>query len=256
MRRRAVVGFVAVFAAGVIGLLATGLTRGSELVYSLGAAPSGAAVNIPAGSVACQGPIGVPDGAAFDRVAFTLGTYFKPGPEIEVEVREAAGGRRLGGGTLPGGYPDIAEAPRHVVTVGRIATRTALEVCLRNAGTRPVAVYGQPAIASPRTFATLDGQKLAKDMAITLNGEKRSVIAQLPTMADRASLFRAGWVSPLTYLVLALLVLVAVPVLLARGVARAVAADELSAEEREDEPPVTAQERLEEARPAGAAQER
>ena len=56
MRRRAVVAFVAVFAAGVIGLLATGLTRGSELVYSLGAAPAGVAVQIPAGSVACQCP--------------------------------------------------------------------------------------------------------------------------------------------------------------------------------------------------------
>jgi hypothetical protein len=255
MRRRAVVGFVAVFAVTLIGLLATGLTRGSELVYSLGAAPAGAAVKIPAGSVACQRPIGAPDGAAFDRVAFTLGTYFKPGPEIAVEVREASGGRRLAGGTLPAGYPDIADAPQHVVRVGRVATSAALEVCLRNAGSNPVAVYGQPGIASPRTFATLDDQKLAYDMAITLNGEKRSLIAQLPTIADRASLFRAGWVSPLTYLVLALLVLVAVPLLLARGLARAVD-DELSADEREDEPPVTAQERPQEARPAGAAQER
>jgi hypothetical protein len=62
-------------------------------------------------------------------------------------------------------------------------------------------------------------------MGITLNREKRSLIALLPDMAERASVFRAGWVGPWTYLVLALLVLVAVPALLARGLARAGAED-------------------------------
>jgi len=42
-----------------------------------------------------------------------------------------------------------------------------------------------------------------------------------PAIADRAALFRAAWVGPWTYLVLALLVLVAVPVLLVRAVATA-----------------------------------
>jgi len=255
MRSRAAIGVVAVLAVGLVGLLALGLTRGSGLVYSLGATPSAPLVPIPPGSVACQKPIGVPDGAAFDRVAATLGTYFKPGPEVRVEVRDFSTGRRLAGGRLPGGYPDIAQAPQHVIEVGRVATLAPIEVCLRNAGSRPVAVYGQPAIASPRTYATLDGKKLQFDMAITLNREKRSLIALLPTMAQRASLFRAGWVGPFTYLALALLVLIAVPVLLTRGLARA-AAEDSSAERYEHEPPVTAQEGTEEARPAAAAQER
>jgi hypothetical protein len=254
MRRRAIVGSVVVLAAGLIALVAVGLTRGSDLVYTLGARPAGPTVGVTPGSVACQGPIGLPDGAAFDRVAFTLGTLGNPGPEAAVEVREIAGGRRLASGTLPAGYADGA---RHVVAVGRVATEAPLEICLRNVDSRSFSVYGQPGVASPRTRATVDGTKVASDMALTLTGERRSLLALLPTMADRASLFRAGWVGPLTYLVLALLVVIGVPLLLIRGMASAASADdEPSAEQREHEPPVATQERPQEARPAGATQER
>lgn len=257
MRRRAVIGFVAVLAAGLIAVLAVGLTRGSSLVYALGAAPAGTFVTVPPGSAACQLPIAVPDGAAFDRVEFSPGTFGKPGPEITVEVRAVAGGRPLATGTLPAGYPDRAQAPRQVVEVGRVATRAPLRVCLRNTGTTPVGIHGQPGIASPRTHAELDGTKLQIDMAITLHREERSFLALLPTIAERASLFRAGWVTPLTYLILALLVVIGAPLLLVRAMGAAAQADEEpSAERREDEPPVAAQERPEEPRPAGTAQER
>jgi len=254
MRRRAVVGFVAVLAVGLIAVVAVGLTHGSTLVYSLGASAAGPAVVPQPGSVACQTPISVPDGAAFDRVGFTLTTYEQPGPELVVDVRSVDGGRRLASGTLPAGYRD---GPA-VVDVGRVATRAPIEVCIRNRGAVPVAVYGQATIASPRTNATLDGKRLTADMAITLNREQRSFIALLPTMAERASVFRAGWVGPFTYLVLALLVVVGAPVLLVRGIAAAARADDddASAERGEDEPPVPAEEPAEEARPAGAAQER
>lgn len=255
MRRRAVFGFVAVLTAGLVAVVAVGLTHGSNLVYSVGVSASGPALAVQPGSVACQGPIGVPDGAAFDRVGFTASTYEQPGPELAVEVRTVDGDRRLATGTLPAGYHD---GPK-VIEVGRVATGAPLAVCLRNTGKGPIAVYGQPTIASPRTNATLDGKKVGIDMAITLNREQRSFIALLPTMAERASVFRAGWVGPFTYLVLAVLVLVGIPLLLVRGMARAAEADEEeepSAEQRDDEPPVPAQEPPQEPRPAGAAQER
>jgi hypothetical protein len=254
MRRRAAAGFVVVLAVGLVAVAILGLTRGSSLVYSLGVSAAGPALAVAPGSVACQAPISVPDGAEFDRVAMTLSTYERPGPELTAEVRTVDGGRRLAEGTLQAGYRD---GPA-VIEVGRVGTRTPLEVCLRNAGSGPVAVYGQPTIASPRTNATLDGKELGIDMAITLNREQRSFLALLPTMADRASLFRAGWVGPFTYLILALLVVIGAPLLLLRGIAGAAGADAdaASAEEREDDPPVAAQERAQEARPAGATQER
>ena len=252
MRRRAIAGVVAVLVVGLIAVVGVGLTHGSSLVYSLGVSAAGPAVVPQPGSVACQTPISVPDGAAFDRVGFTLTTYEQPGPELLVEVRTVDGGRRLASGTLPEGYRDGAK----VIEVGRVATRAPIEVCLRNRGAVPVAVYGQATIASPRTHATLDGETHTADMAITLNREQRSFLALLPTMAERASVFRAGWVGPFTYLVLAVLVVIGVPLLLVRGIGAAAQADEPSAERREDEPPVAAEERPEEARPAGAAQER
>jgi hypothetical protein len=257
MRRRAVIGFVAVLAVGLIAVAGVGLTRGSSLVYALGAAPAGTFVTVAPGAVACQTPISVPDGAEFDRVVFSPSTFGKPGPELTVEVREVASRRRLARGTLAAGYPDITQAPRQVVEVGRVATGAPIEVCLRNTGDDRVGIHGQPGIASPRTHATLDGKQIPVDMAITLNREERSFLALLPSIADRASLFRAGWVTPLTYLILALLVVIAVPLLLVRGMARAAAADDApSAEQGEDEPPVATHERPQEARPAGAAQER
>jgi len=223
MRRGAVTGFVAVLAAGLVALLVLGLTRGSTLVYANGATPAMPAVPIEPGQTACQGPISVPDGDAFDRVTVTLGTYFQPGSEMRVEVRD--GTRVLASGTLPAGYPDVAQAPSHVIEVGRVATRAPLQVCLRNVGERKVAVYGQPTEASPRTDARLEGNALKVDMAMTLDRGERSLLALLPEMADRASLWRAGVVGPFTYLILGLLVLIAVPALLARGVARAAAED-------------------------------
>jgi hypothetical protein len=222
MRRRAVIGFGAVLAVGVVAVLVLGFTRGSSLVYSIGVEPAAPSVRIDPGKTACQGPISVPDGEAFDRVTFTVGTYFKPGPELRVEVRDATS--VLGAGTLPAGYPDVAQAPQHVVQVGRVAPRAPLAVCLRNVGDRPVAAYGQNG-GSQRTVARLDGQPLKYDMAVTLNREERSLVSLLPTIAERASLFRAGWVGPATFLVLGLLVLIAVPALLLRGVARAAAED-------------------------------
>jgi hypothetical protein len=254
MRRRAVAGFAAVLAAGLIAVVAVGLTHGSSLVYSLGVSAAGPVIPVFPEGVTCQTPIGLPDGAEFDRVAFTVRTAGQPGPALAVEIRRVDGTRLLASGPLPAGYGDGAK----VVEVGSVATQAPISVCLRNRGPVPIAVYGQPTIASPRTNATVDGKPIAFDMAITLNREQRSFIALLPTMAERASVFRAGWVTPFTYLVLALLVLVGVPLLLVRGMARAAAADdaEPSAEQRKDEPPVAAQERAEEARPAGAAQER
>ena len=89
-----------------------------------------------------------------------------------------------------------------------------------------MAFYGQPGIAAPRSRATVDGRPVEFDVALELRREPRSLIALLPKMAERAGLFRAGWVTPLTYLALVAALLVGAPVLLARGLGRAATADE------------------------------
>jgi hypothetical protein len=161
-----------------------------------------------------------PGGAAFDRVALTVGVAGAPGPPLRVEVVEAESGRVLGAGSLAGGYPGATE---QIVPVGEVRTDDALSVCLIPGA--KVAVLGQPGVASPKTTGTIDGVDSDVDFAFTLRSEERSLIALAPDIAERASLFRAGWLSPLAYLLLALAVIVAAPLLLARGFARAAAAD-------------------------------
>jgi hypothetical protein len=212
--------FAVVFLAGLAALAVFGFMRGSDLVYSPGASAQLAVTELPRGARGCQGPMRSPDGAAFDRVALTVGTAGAPGPPLRVEVVDAESERVLGAGSLARGYPGATE---QVVPVGEVRTKDALLVCLIPAAN--VAVLGQAGGASPHTTATVDGADSGVDFAVTLRSAERSLIASAPEMAERASLFRPGWVSPVVYLLLALGVIVAAPLLLARGFGRAAADD-------------------------------
>jgi len=212
--------FAIVFLAGLAALAVLGFTRGSDLVYSPGASPQLAVTELPRGARGCQGPMRSPDGAAFDRVALTVGTAGAGGPPVRVEVVEAESGRVLGAGSLAGGY---AGATEQLVPVGEVRTEDPLLVCLIPGANVPV--LGQAGGASPHTTATVDGADSGVDFAITLRSAERSLIASAPEMAERASLFRPGWVSPFVYLLLALGVIVVAPLLLARGFGRAAADD-------------------------------
>jgi len=223
--RRAVLGFAGALAVGLAALVAVGLAQGSSLVYSDGVSPTIVAAELKHGDRACQAPLQPPEGATFDRVGFFVATYGRPGPAIAVHVADADTGRRLGEGRLAGGYPDLLTDKEHVVPVGRIETDAPLRVCFANEGPRRVAIIGQPGVASPSTSATIDGQAAETDLTVNLRTEDRSLIALLPDIAERASLFRAGWVTPVAYLLLAIAILIGAPLLLARGIGRAAAAD-------------------------------
>jgi hypothetical protein len=219
--------FLAVLAVGLVALLAVGLTQQSSLVYSLGVNPALQAAQLARGTRACQGPVTPPNGTAFDRVGFIVTPVHGATPPVRVEVREAGSGRVLGTGRLEGPYPTFRQTrPREqVVRVGRVETDAPLELCLVGDGDGSSIVIGQAGIASPNTSATLDGKPIPSDLTFDLRTGDRSLVAWLPDIADRASQFRAGWVTPGVYLVLALAILVGAPLLLARGIARADASD-------------------------------
>jgi len=224
--------FLAVFAVGLVALVAVALSRQSSLVYSLSVTPSLQAAGLSDGTRACQGPVRAPSGKAFDRVGFVVTPMPGPRLPIRVEVREADGGRVIASGQLNGSYRALANGrPREqVVDVGRVETDAPLELCLIGDGDGGAAVLGQAGVASPTTSATLDGKPLASDLTFNLRTGDKSLAAWLPDIAERAAKFRAGWVTPAVYWVLALLILVGAPVLLARGLARAAAEDQRSAE--------------------------
>jgi hypothetical protein len=226
--RSAAIAFAAVFLVGLAAVAAVASAQKSDLEYSLGVKPALEAVRLPKGAEACQAPVRPPSGTTFDRVGFLLTTPNAPGPPVRVTVREAGTERELGSGRLAGGYGDWdpLDPREHVVDVGLVRTDAPLEICLENAGSKPVGVIGQAGAASPPTAATLNGAALDTDITFNLRSdEQTSLAALLPQIAERAARFRAGWVSPILYLVLAIGILVVAPLLLARGLARADAAD-------------------------------
>ena len=222
--------FLAVLAVGLAALLAVGLTQRSGLEYSLGVAPALRATLIAPGFPACQEPVRVPGGDEFDRVGFMVDPI-TGSPPVRVEVREAGGGRVLASGRLAGGYGAFrpGSADLHEVKLDRaVATDGPLALCLVDVGRGSVSVIGQSGLASPTTAATRGGKPISTDLAFELRRHNRSLIALLPAIAERASRFRAGWVTPGVYLVLALAILLGAPFLLARGLARADREDQRS----------------------------
>lgn len=210
--------FLVVFALGLVALAAVGLTQNSSRVYTLGVKPALPAATVKPGDRVCQGPVRLPSGVAFERVGFIPATFGEPGPELRVDVLD--GSRRLGSGTLVAGYHDVTPSlTEQLVSVGRIESPAPLTLCVTNEGEAPVAPMGQVGVASPSTSGTLNGKPIPTDVTFDLHGPDRSLLAHLPKIADRASVFRAGWVTPGVYLVLAVLVLIGGPLLVARALA-------------------------------------
>jgi hypothetical protein len=93
-----------------------------------------------------------------------------------------------------------------------IVTReSARRVCVRNAGSARAILLG----AAPDTPPDLLGEREAR-FAVTFSaGERRSALAQLPDMLQRAALFTGAWVSPPLLWMLLAAVALGLPALLA-----------------------------------------
>jgi hypothetical protein len=207
---------IGVVALGAIALTLVAATSRDQLAFTLGVTNGLVAADLRSGDVACQAPVAMPDAdATFDRVVFSLGTYRRPGPPVDVTLRPARGGPVLAQGQLAGGYPDVDRAPSQAVVVGHVSSRAPMRVCLRNRGPGKVAVYGNAGIASRTSSATVDGKAVQTDLNLRFERfEPRSLLSLAGAMARRAALFRASWFGAWTYALAALLVLVAVPTLL------------------------------------------
>ncbi|MGX6449914.1 hypothetical protein ACVU7I_17905, partial [Patulibacter sp. S7RM1-6] len=85
--RRTGRALLAVVAAGVLLLVVLMAVRRDDVAFSLGAPPSGVAVDLGPRQQVCQAPIAVPDGADFDEVRLPVGTYGRPGPALTATLR-------------------------------------------------------------------------------------------------------------------------------------------------------------------------
>jgi hypothetical protein len=211
---RSVAVLLGVIGAGLLGLAVFTFAQGRTLAFTLGV-PKGAPVApLRPNDVVCQGPLAVPDdAAAFDGVAFQTGTYRRPGPPLEVTVEPATGGRPIARGALAAGYRDVSVSS---VEVGHVATRSPIRVCVRNRGVVPAGIYGAADAASRTSTASLNGQPLNADVSLVFEREHaRSLASLVPAMLDRAALFRASWLGGWAYALLALVVVLGIPALLA-----------------------------------------
>lgn len=183
MSRGGLLVFMAVFATGLLTLLAFALLERRTEAFTLGVAPA-MPLEVPAGKTICQRPIDVP--ATFDRAEVRRAD----GTVAEAVVRDLRTGRPLG-------------SP---VTEGR-----RIEVCIEG----PATVLGNVAVATRSSRALLDGKSLPADMAVVfVRGESESLLELAPAIVERASLFHGSWVQPWVMAALGVLLLAGLPLLL------------------------------------------
>jgi len=216
MRRAGVTALLAVMAAGLVALALMAASDKRDLAFTLGVVPSTLAAELGPGATVCQSPIAVPE--AFAQVRFQVGTFRRhSGQPLIVAVRSAGSGRLLGRGRVPAGYRDLAQP---VAGVGKVGAGRRIAVCVRNAGTRKVALYGNAEAAAQPSQAISRGRDLGTDLTLVfLAAERRSMLTLLPQVFERASVFRPEWVGAWVFWLLTAATLLGVPLLLARALA-------------------------------------
>lgn len=208
--RSAVAALLAVLLCGVVALILVGALERRELAFTLGVAHQEPVTRQSPGDELCQSPILTPQ--RFREVRIKVGSFGRLGQPLRVHVRDLDGGPALVG-RIPGGYADNDVL---TVPVGDVMRGRPIEVCVTNDGDAAIALYGSGALASRSSEAQLNGQAIDKDVAIDfVRADSPTVLSLAREMAGRAALFHGDWVGPWTIWLLAALVAVAVPILLA-----------------------------------------
>jgi hypothetical protein len=211
--RIVVLGAVAV---GVVALALIAVSQSTPLAFTLGVVRARPVVALAHRQSACQRPIDVPGGGAFDRVGLSVGTFQRAGSPLALSVLDERG-RVLARGRLAGGYPDIASVPVHQVPLDRTVGDGRIAVCVSNQGARKIALYGNADGAARSSTAFKDGRPIKADLSLEFERSSRSIASEVPRMLDRAALFRAPWLGPWAYWILAFALAVGAPWLLLRA---------------------------------------
>ncbi|HYI80936.1 MAG TPA: hypothetical protein VEW67_08770 [Thermoleophilaceae bacterium] len=223
MRSWAVRSFLVVAVAGLVVAFAVVVGDDRDTAFTLGVAPGLPAAELRPGAEGCQTP--VPVAEAFDGVRMQVGTYRRKGSPLTVSIRTPDSGREIAAARVPGGYADVSQLG--VTLDSTVAPGQRVAVCVRNAGQRKVAIYGGPELANVGTTVEIGGRDQKTDMTLVFTRPPSSLLSQTSEIFERASLFRPVWIGPWAYWLLAGLILVAVPALLARSLRAASVEDSL-----------------------------
>lgn len=158
-------------------------------------ATRGVAVGIPEDSTLCARNLLVPAGTGRIELSF-LGTVGRP----PMDARLTIGGRTVRS-RVPANFTALAFAfPRTPASPDAVPAR--LCVTARGDG---AAFGGTIGLQGNDRPLTVDGAPVESRLAIWYRppaGEQRSLLSQLPDIAERVALFRSGWVGAWTYWVL------------------------------------------------------
>ena len=206
MRSGAVRAMLAAILFGVVTLTVVAASDERELAFTLGVDPAQVAAVLGAGQTACQGPLDVPVDA--ELVRFRAGFERAPQP-LRVSVRDAGRTTSARVEAARPGRVDLSAAVRGLRAGRQVA------LCITNESKRRVTLYGGAAHAAPASALTVDGGDAAADLALTFARERpRSMIATLPDVIARASLFHFSWAGAWLYWSLLFLIVCAVPLLI------------------------------------------
>jgi hypothetical protein len=197
MRVRVLVGAALVVV--VIGVAAALSESKQRLAGSNNVPPSHFVVTVPRGGEACQPGEFVP--ADSRELRLMVGTYHRPVPRLEVELR--APGAPAVHGVLPAGRTEgWVEIPLERTT----GAAPGATLCLRNGGAHRIVVAG----THTGPFARVGRRRSAGRMRIEyLRPGRESWWALVPTIEHRFGLGKAGFVGGWTLAAVALVLLAA-----------------------------------------------
>ena len=145
------------------------------------------------------------------------------GAGLRTWLRRSRTAQTLADGTALAG----PAGPRTVRLNGSVAGSRKVVVCFLGAGTAPAVILPPPGTPTRVTVERSDGLADYADVGLELSrSDDRSLLALLPEVFDRTSLFRPGWVGAWTYWFLLVALVIGVPVLLSGALASASEEDE------------------------------
>lgn len=210
---RTAIMFVVVLAGGLGALALAGSRAHHVRAFSLDVPDTRVVAKLTDGQRACEGPIESP--APFGRVrAFAFFTA-SPAP-LDFVVSDARSGRALARGrALAAVGPGAVTATRNAPVFGTVtATLDApvpagsrLKVCIA-AGSGRIVLGGGSRPAGGLIRLRVAGRRAPNEVSLVmLEVRPQSFFSLLPTIIDRAALFRPGWVGAWTFWALALALL-------------------------------------------------
>jgi hypothetical protein len=222
--RRPVAILLGICLLGAIAVVVLAARSDRRQAFTLGVTPAVAVGGLTPGQQVCQGPIAIPDDSAqFDRVRVSVASAPAHVPPVDVTIEPTRGSAAIAHGRFTAESPGGATPRSHSVPVGHVDTREAFRVCLRNAGSAPVDIYGDADLASRTSTAAVDGKPVHADISVAFDrATPRSSLSLAGAIFARAALWRTGWTGAWLYVLLSVVVVLVVPALVAVALRAAV----------------------------------